>query len=396
MKVYEINGGVFGSTGKIMFGIAAEARKRNIEVRCASPITATNKIKQPSEEYFKIGTNLSRKISVLLARITGFNGCFSYFETKGLLKDIDSFAPDIVHLHTLHNSYVNLPLLFNYLKRKKVKVIWTFHDCWAFTGQCPHFVVEGCNKWKTGCNHCIKYKEYPATLFDNTKIMWRLKKKWFTQIKDLIIVTPSYWLKDLVDESFFKEKQKKVINNGIDLNVFKPTRSNILKAYEGKYIILGVAFGWGYRKGLDIFEKLDQVLPENYQIVLVGVDEKTKASVPKTVYCIEQTQNQGKLAEIYSAANVFVNPTREDTFPTVNIEALACGTPVVTFKTGGSPEIINKNCGIVVEYNDIEGMCKAIRYICEKTNDMSDYACIRSEEFDMNDRFKEYVELFVE
>ena len=395
MKVFEINGGVFGSTGRIMFGIAAEARKRGIEVRCASPITSTNKNQQPIEEYYKIGNNFSRKISVLLARITGFNGCFAYFETKALLRELNRFSPDIVHLHTLHNSYINLPLLFKYLADNNIRVIWTLHDCWAFTGQCPHFVVEKCDKWKTGCNHCVKYKEYPASLFDNTKIMWRLKKKWFTRIEDLTIVTPSYWLQSLVGESFLREKKKVVIHNGIDLSIFRPQKSDIFKKYTDKHIVLGVAFGWGYRKGLDVFEFLAKNLPSNYQIILVGTDEGVEERLPKNIVCIRRTQNQKELAEIYSSADVFVNPTREDTFPTVNIESIACGTPVVTFRTGGSPEIINENCGIPVECDDIETMYRSIRTVCEEMNSMSNNALIRSKYFDMNDRFKEYVDLFI-
>lgn len=393
MRLFEINGGVFGSTGKIMFGIAAEARKQGMEVLCASPITSTNKDRQPNEKYYKIGNYTSRKINVLLSKITGFNGCFAYFATKKLLREMDDFSPDIVHLHTLHNSYVNLPILFNYLNKKNIKVIWTLHDCWAFTGQCPHFVFEGCNKWKNGCYDCKKYKEYPSSIFDNTKIMWKLKKKWFTQIKNMTIVTPSYWLNNLVDKSFLKEKKKIVINNGIDLNVFKPTKSNIFKNYNEKYIVLGVAFGWGYKKGLDVFEQLANILPSNYQIVLVGTDEQIEKNINKNIVCIRRTQNQNELAKIYTEASVFVNPTREDTFPTVNIEALACGTPIVTFNTGGSPEIVNEKCGIVVENNSISEMSKAIQRVCEDDN-MCLFAIERAKKFNMDDRFKEYVNLF--
>lgn len=395
VKVFEINGGVFGSTGKIMFGIASESRKQGIEVRCASPITSTNKDRQPNEEYYKIGDYLSRRINVLLAKVTGFNGCFAYFSTRKLLKEMDDFTPDIVHLHTLHNSYINLPLLFNYLSKKKIKVVWTLHDCWAFTGQCPHFVVEKCSKWEHGCYGCPKYKEYPATIFDNTKIMWKLKKKWFTQINDMTIVTPSYWLHDLVGKSFLNNKKSIVIHNGIDLSIFKPIKSDIFNAYKDKYIVLGVAFGWNYRKGLDVFEQLAIDLPSNYQIVLVGTDEEIESKISKNIVCIRRTQNQNELAKIYSAATVFVNPTREDTFPTVNIESLACGTPVVTFKTGGSPEIINEKCGIVVENESIGEMKNAIETIC-KGNSKEIHAIERAKKFNMIDRFKEYTSLFLD
>lgn len=394
MKIFEINGGVFGSTGRIMFGIAAEARKKGFEVRCSSPITSTNKYSQPKEDYYKIGSDFSRKISVLLARITGFNGCFAFFSTVSLLREMQRFAPDIVHLHTLHNSYVNIPLLFWYLKKKKIKVIWTLHDCWAFTGQCPHFVVEKCDKWKTSCHHCVKYKEYPSALFDNTKLMWKLKKKWFTGLQNLTIVTPSYWLERLVKQSYLKDQKIFVIQNGIDLNVYKPTKSNRFSEFEGKCIVLGVAFGWGFRKGLDVFNVLAEVLPDKYQIVLVGTDETVEKEIHKNVLCIRRTANQTELAEIYSAADVFVNPTREDTFPTVNIEALACGLPVVTFDTGGSPEILDGSCGIVVPCDNSDALIQAIQNVCGAQKTMRNNAYCHAKCFDMHDKFLEYVKLY--
>lgn len=397
MKVFEINGGVFGSTGKIMLGIASEARNQNIEVRCASPITSTNKDRQPNEEYYQIGSYLSRRINVLLAKVTGFNGCFAYLSTRKLLKEIDGFAPDIVHLHTLHNSYINLPLLFNYLSKKKIKVVWTLHDCWAFTGQCPHFVVEKCNKWEHGCYGCPKYKEYPATLFDNTKIMWKLKKKWFTQIDDMTIVTPSYWLYDLVGKSFLKNKKRIVIHNGIDLSIFKPTKSDIFSEYRDKYIVLGVAFGWNYRKGLDVFEQLAIDLPSNYQIVLVGTDEVVEKKISKNIICIRRTQNQNELAKIYSAATVFVNPTREEVLGLVNIESIACETPVVTFETGGCPEIINKKCGVVIPNNNYDLLKKNIIDICENSSSLFNNNCReRSFYFDKENKLKEYIDLYID
>lgn len=394
MKVFEINGGVFGSTGRIMFGIADEARKKGYEVRCASPITSTNKYHQPKEEYYRIGSDFSRKMSVLLAKITGFNGCFAFFSTLALLKELDHFDPDIVHLHTLHNSYVNLPLLFGYLKKKKIKVVWTLHDCWAFTGQCPHFVVEKCDKWKTSCHHCVKYKEYPSALFDNTKLMWKLKKKWFTGLPNLTIVTPSYWLEGLVKQSYLKDQKISVIQNGIDLNVFKPTKSNRFSEFEGKYIVLGVAFGWGFRKGLDVFNMLAELLPDEYQIVLVGTDKEIEKEIHKNIVCIRRTANQTELAEIYSAAEVFVNPTREDTFPTVNIEALACGLPVITFDTGGSPEILDGSCGIVVPCDNSDALIQAIQNVCDTQKVMRNNAYCRAKCFDVRNKFSEYVKLY--
>lgn len=398
MRIVQINGGAKGSTGKIMMGIAEVARAQGHEVMCASPITTTNRDAGEDCGYYRIGTFNGRRLNVALARITGFNGCFAWFETYKLLKKIDEFKPDIIHLHNLHDSYINLPMLFSYIKKHNVPTVWTLHDCWAFTGQCPHFTIVKCDKWKVGCHNCPQYKEYPASLYDNTKKMWQLKKKWFTGVKNMTIVTPSEWLAGLARESYLKQYPIEVINNGIDLNVFKPTHSNFRKQYGipgDKYIVLGVSFAWGYRKGLDCFVEMAEKLGEQYQIVLVGTDDEIDKNLPHNIISIHRTQNQKELAEIYSAADVFVMPTREENYPTVNMEAIACGTPVVTFDTGGSPEMLDDKTGIVVEANDIEATKKAIKDICEKKrcND-EEYIVAYSKNFDMKKRFAEYIELY--
>ena len=398
MRIVQINGGAKGSTGKIMMGIADIARTQGHEVMCASPITTTNRDAGEDCGDYRIGTFNSRRVNVALARITGFNGCFAWFETYKLLKKIDEFKPDIIHLHNLHDSYINLPMLFSYIKKHNVPTVWTLHDCWAFTGQCPHFTMVKCDKWKAGCYGCPQYKEYPASLYDNTKKMWQLKKKWFTGVKNMTIVTPSEWLAGLARESYLKQYPIEVINNGIDLNVFKPTHSNFRKQYGipgDKYIVLGVSFAWGYRKGLDCFVEMAEKLGEQYQIVLVGTDDEIDKNLPHNIISIHRTQNQKELAEIYSAADVFVMPTREENYPTVNMEAIACGTPVVTFDTGGSPEMLDDKTGIVVEANDIEATKKAIKDICEKKrcND-EEYIVAYSKNFDMKKRFAEYIELY--
>lgn len=398
MRIVQINGGAKGSTGKIMMGIAEVARAQGHEVMCASPITTTNRDAGEDCGYYRIGTFNSRRVNVALARITGFNGCFAWLETYKLLKKIDEFKPDIIHLHNLHDSYINLPMLFSYIKKHNVPTVWTLHDCWTFTGQCPYFTIVKCDKWKAGCHNCPQYKEYPASLYDNTKKMWLLKKKWFTGVKNMTIVTPSRWLARLAQESYLKEYSIQVINNGIDLNVFKPTHSNFRERYEipaEKHIILGVSFAWGYRKGLDCFVEMAEKLGEQYQIVLVGTDDEIDKNLPHNIISIHRTQNQKELAEVYSAADVFVMPTREENYPTVNMEAIACGTPVVTFDTGGSPEMLDDKTGIVVEANDIEATKKAIKDICEKKrcND-EEYIVAHSKNFDMKKRFAEYIELY--
>lgn len=387
---------LYGSTGKIMLQIADSAvtKGRNVQL-VASGLSANKTVKTLHNVIF-LGNEFTRKCNVVLGRITGFTNCFAYFATLKMLKQLDTFKPDLIHLHNLHESYINLPLLFNYIKKKNIKVIWTLHDCWSFTGHCPHFDMIGCDKWKTGCYNCPQYKDYPKSYIDNSKYMYKLKAKWFTGIKDLTIITPSKWLADLVKQSFLKDYPVKVINNGIDLSVFNPTESDFRKkhAIEDKFVLLGVAFGWGKRKGLDVFIELSKRLDDKFQIVLVGTDDNVDKLLPDNIISIHRTQNQTELAEIYTAANLFVNPTREENYPTVNMESIACGTPVITFNTGGSPEILSDDTGIVVPKDDIDAMFNEINNITEN-NIFSKENCLnRAKSFDKNDRFKEYVELY--
>ena len=395
MRIVQINGGAKGSTGKIMMGIAEVARAQGHEVMCASPITTTNRDAGEDCGYYRIGTFNSRRVNVALARITGFNGCFAWLETYKLLKKIDEFKPDIIHLHNLHDSYINLPMLFSYIKKHNVPTVWTLHDCWAFTGQCPYFTIVKCDKWKAGCHNCPQYKEYPASLYDNTKKMWQLKKKWFTGVKNMTIVTPSRWLAILAQESYLKEYSIQVINNGIDLNVFKPTQSNFRERYEipaEKHIILGVSFAWGYRKGLDCFVEMAEKIGERYQIVLVGTDDEIDKNLPQSIISIHRTQNQKELAEIYSAADVFAMPTREENYPTVNMEAIACGTPVVTFRTGGSPEMLNEKVDRVVPVDDVKEMMSEIKNICTRAGDKGRMNGL--DRLSMEIKFREYITLY--
>lgn len=399
MKIVEVNGGVVGSTGKIMFGIAEEVYANGGHALCFSPITVSNRYQKPKHSYDAIGTFRSRQLNVLLERITGFSGCFSLFVTMTMIRKISTYKPNIIQLHNIHGGYINIPLLFNYIRKNKIKLVWTFHDCWPFTGHCPHFDMIGCDKWKFCCENCPQYKEYPMSIHDNSKIMYKMKRKWFTSVDDLTIVTPSRWLSDIVKQSFFKKYPVEVINNGIDLAVFKPVRSELKKEYNciSKYVVLGVAFGWNEKKGLDVFIELSKHLQESkYQIILVGTDEKTDVGLPDNIISVHRTESQAELAEIYTAADVFVNPTREENYPTVNMEAIACGTPVVTFNTGGSREILNETCGSVVDKDDIEAMMNEIIRVCEERPYTKEDCLKRALAFDKNIRYREYLKLYEE
>ena len=378
-----------------MLAINNVAKSKGIEYYTAFPNARSMRGKGDNDSIL-IGTRLGRNLHILLAKMTGLHGCFSILDTHFFLKKVKKINPDIIHLHNIHGDYINIQMLFKYIKRKNIKVVWTLHDCWTFTGQCPHFDMIGCDKWKTGCYKCPQFKEYPKSMVDNSKLMYKLKKKWFTGVENLTIVTPSQWLADLVKQSYLKEYPVQVINNGINLNIFKPTESNFREKYnlQNKYIILGIAFGWGERKGLDVFIDLAKRLDEMYQIILVGTDENIDKKLPSNILSIHRTQNQVELAEIYTAADLFINPTREDTFPTTNIEALACGTPVITFDTGGSPEIIDNTCGISVKKDSISDMVKAMRTVCEGNLYQVKPCVTRAEQYNKNEKFQEYINVY--
>ena len=400
MRIVEINMMHIGSTGKIMFGIADMAKERGYEVFTFSPYYYRKNQKMDTEtikNHTFFGSLFETKLHILLAEMTGMHGIWSYFGTRQLIKKIKKLKPDILHLHNLHNFTINIPKLFSYIKKNQIKTVWTLHDCWSMTGKCPHFENIKCQKWKTGCYQCPSIHEYPKAYVDQVRLMWKLKRKWFSGIEHMVIVTPSEWLAGVVKQSYLSNYQTKVIHNGIDLNIFKPTQSDIRIRYgieHDRYIILGVSFDWDIKKGVDVFIHLSNRLSRRYQIILVGTNTELDEKLPNSIVSIHRTHNQKELAELYSAADVFVNPTREDTFPTVNIEALACGTPVITFRTGGSSEGIDSSCGICIEQNDLQSLERNINLICEKRM-FSSYDCVgRAKLFEMNQCFREYIDLY--
>lgn len=392
MKIVQINTTCgIGSTGKICVGISEALSNENIE-----NYIFYSDITNGYDLGIGFSDNKYIKFQSLKSRIFGNYGFNSVRATRKMIAELEKIQPDIVHLHNIHGHDCDLDTLFTYFKKKKPKLVWTFHDCWAFTGYCPHFTMMKCDKWKLSCSECVQYREY-SWFFDRSLELFEKKKRLFTGL-DLTIVTPSKWLADVVKRSFLKNYPVKVINNGIDLCVFKPRASDFREKYglENKKIVLGVSFGWDKRKGLDVFVNLSKKLPEDYKVVLVGTDNKTDRILPSNILSIHRTQNQQELAEIYSAADLFVIPTREENFPTVNMEALACGTPVLTFKTGGSPEIIDISCGSAVDCRDIDGLEKEIIRICTE-NPYSKEDCIkRAQKFDKQRNFREYLNLYKE
>lgn len=396
MKIVEINSVFNGSTGKIMLGIASIARSNGIEAYCCA--TGTPRNINDKKYAFQIGKKYSRRIHSILSYLDGQPDFHSSISTRELIHYIDNINPDIIHLHNLHGFFLDVELLFSYLKKSKAAVVWTLHDCWAFTGRCPYFDILNCDSWKQGCINCSYPKDwYPRTMRNVSRNMWLKKKDSFTGVKNLTIVTPSRWLSNLVHQSFLKDYSVKVINNGIDLMVFKPTSSNFRTKHKfnDKFILLGVAFDWGRRKGLDVFIELSRRLdPSIFQIVLVGTNDDVDAELPSNILSIHRTNNQEELAAIYSTADLFINPTREDNYPTVDMESIACGTPVLSFRTGGSTEIIDQETGSVVECNDIDALESEVnRIYYSRPYDLDD--CLKkAKTFDMRDKFTEYLDLY--
>ena len=395
MKIVEINSGNFGSTGTIMHNIARNAIEEGYVVYTFYGKSRTSIKKNPEKGNF-IGSILGRRFHIQISRFLPLNGCLSIVDTLIFIKKLKKINPDLIHLHNIHNGYINIPILMNYIKKNNIKIVWTLHDCWSFTGHCAYYDMSECQKWKDGCNRCPALKTYPKTYFDDSKNNYRRKRKWFTSV-ELTLVTPSKWLSDEVKKSFLMNQKCLVINNGIDLEVFRPYTSDFRERNHcnEKFIILGVALTWGDRKGLNYFKRLASELGEKYKIVLVGTTEDNIKNLPSNVLAISRTENAIELAKIYSVADVFVNPTMEENFPTVNIEALACGTPVITFDTGGSSEMISNKTGIVVERGNYLELVEAINYLYENRNQFIADTCVeQAAKYSKKNMSNEYIRLF--
>lgn len=392
MKVLQINSvcGV-GSTGRIATDLYKVLEEQGHECVIAyGRGTAPEGIKT-----IKIGTDFDNYMHVAKTRLFDKHGFGSTKATKEFIKKVKEYDPDVIHLHNIHGYYINIEILFNYLKEADKKVIWTLHDCWAFTGHCSHFDYISCDKWKSECVKCPQKKEYPSSnLLDNSNLNYKKKKELFTSVKDITIITPSQWLAKLVKDSFLGKYEVQVINNGIDLNLFKPTKSDFREKYglEDKKIILGVASVWSERKGFNTFIELSENLDDSFKIVLVGVNKKQKKMLPKNIIGINKTNNAKELAEIYTVADMFINPTLEDTFPTTNLEALACSTPVVTFNTGGSIECIDDKCGIIIKDNNKLNLINKIKNV--KKDDYFKACLFKAKLYEKFEKYNEYLKIY--
>lgn len=366
MKIMFINSVVdYGSTGKIVRDLANGLKDKGHDVLM---VHGREDIKDISDT-FSIHDKYATIYHVLMTRLFGAHGLHSKHATKKLIAKIKEYDPDIIHLHNIHGYYLHVPMLFKYLSGLDTKIYWTLHDAWSISGSSAYFDYHGCAHWDEGCVECVSTKDYPkASLFANQKRNFKWKKEAFTSLKDLTIVTPSDWLTNMVKTSFLKKYPAITINNGINLDVFnvKEAKESL---YKDKYVILGVASVWETRKGLPFFIELADHLKQDEIIVLVGLEQKLINEMPSSILGIERTKDLDEMVDLYNRADVFLNPTLEDNFPTTNLEALACGTPVITFDTGGSPEAIDSMTGLVCEAKDVESIRQSLNRIRNSTKD---------------------------
>lgn len=347
----------------------------------------------------KIGNKVDLNLHLIKTRLFDLHGFGSKNATKLFIKEVVKINPDIIHLHNLHGYYLNVEVLFKYLKDTKKPVVWTFHDCWPFTGHCSYFDSVNCLKWKAGCDNCPIIHCYPKSwFFDNSRKNYRNKKELFNGLRNLVVVSPSEWLASHLRNSFFSDYEIRVINNWVDLKKFRPINNDEIRTkynLDKKYV-LGVASIWSKRKGLDDFIKLRKILDLKIEIVLVGLSPEQIESLPADIRGISRTKNNEELASIYTMAEALINPTHIDNFPTVNLEALACGTPVVTYNTGGSPESVNAFTGFIVEKGDIPGLLSSVSKILEKGKAYYLPYCIgkAKESFGKNHQVNGYVNIY--
>lgn len=356
-----------GSTGSLM----RRAHERLLEEGWDSYIFWGRGRATVSEHEVRFASPLSVYLHVLLARLFDRAGFYSKRDTKRLIKRLEKIGPDVVHLHGLQGYYVNLPLLFQWLANQECKVNITLHDCWLMTGHCPYFTLYGCNRWKSGCHDCPLCREYPKSLLlDQSERNHREKIELLGLLDSdrVTVICPSEWMRKLALQSHLGRFRCVVEHNEIDGSVFKARKSDFRSKHglDGRVLVLGVAAIWTKRKGFDDFLALRSMLSaDEYQIMLIGLDEKTIAHLPEGIVGMARTESQSELAEAYSAADIFVNPTYEDNYPTVNLEAESCGTPVVCYDTGGCRETLGLANSRLVDTGDIEALAEQIREVCK-------------------------------
>ena len=364
----------WGSTGRIAEQVGSLAKDNGWNVMIAHGARYQN----PTQfSHYQVSSSFEEKMHWGISQFWDGQGRGSWFATKRLLKEIDAFQPDVVHMHVIHGYYINYGLIMNYFKEKNIPVVWTLHDCWAFTGHCAYFTAANCEKWKTQCCKCPIPHDFPNTFLDRSKANYNRKKQVYGDMQNLVLAPVSQWLGDLVKESFLGKHEIQVVYNGIDVDVFKPSVSNFKKklGVEGKYLLLGVAQGFDERKGLKDFFKLSEMLPDDYQVVLLGAMEDEIAIAPTSVIALPKTESLQELVEAYSAADVLLSLSYEETFGLTPVEAMSCGTPAIVYNNTAQPEHITPETGFVVENGDLDTLVTRIKTLCENGKANYSEAC---------------------
>lgn len=389
LKLLQLNECLNFSTGKITQSIGETAMQKGWESYIA--YSSRESLVPCKSKVIKVGSKIDPYIHYAENLLLDREGLSSRFATKKLVEQIKAIQPNVVQLHNLHDHWLNYKILFEYLHSTDIQVVWTFHDCWAMTGHCMHFVTKNCDRWKTGCYDCLMKGEYPKSLVDRSRKNWELKKALFAGCKNLTVVACSDWIANFVRESYLKDKRILTIRNGVDLSIFKPQS----KTKSKKYKIIAVSSPWYPAKGeLDIYKLRSILSDEEFEITMVGLSANQMKKLPAGIRGFQRTQNVNELAKLYSDSDVLINPTYADTFPTVNLEALACGTPVITYRTGGSPEAVDEKTGLVVKQGDLHALAAAIRQMKESPLSSIDCRKRAEEHFDKDKCFEKYIELY--
>lgn len=393
----------YASTGRIAEQIGDEAMHQGWRSVIAY---GQEKGTGSSSETIRIGNNWDINLHGIQTRLFDRHGLESKRSTARFLKQMDALKPDVVHLHNIHGYYLNYPLLFEYLRASHIPVVWTLHDCWSLTGHCSHFDYVGCERWRTGCHDCMQLKEYPASSIgvDRSKRNWVDKCHYFNLPDQMVVVAVSEWLQEQVRQSFLGKKECRVIRNGVDLDLFKPytDAGRYLRELYGinsdQQVLLTLTSGkgdLGRKKGFFDVLELAGKLDGSQRLIAAGLSEDQLKLLPKGVIGVGKITDRTELAKLYSGSDVFLNLTLEDSFPTVNLEALACGTPVITYKTGGSPEAIDSSTGLVVDKGNVQEMAGAVTAHGKTTAEQRLLCRLRAEKsFNKNIVFQTYVDLY--
>lgn len=398
MRVFQLNTycGV-KSTGRIAVEIAKLVQAEGGACRIGYGVPG---ISEESEPFaYRVGSAWERKLHGAVRKLLDGEGYGSLLATRRLVREMRAFEPDLIHLHNVHGCYLHLPTLFGYLQKAHLPVVWTLHDCWPFTGHCAYFDYSGCERWKNGCHDCPQQRSYPVCIgLDGSKRNYRLKQSCFGGLNNLTFVAPCEWMKQPLSGSFLKEKPVRVIYNGVNLNVFAPTASDLRSRYglTDRRICLSVAAEWDRRKGLPYLCEAARQMGETYCFVVIGLEQEQIQRLPANMLGLTQTSDTKELAAWYTAADCFVNPTLEDNMPMVNLEALACGTPVVTFATGGCPEAVDEATGLVVPKGDQSALCAAIAQMAGQKAQRAQQCVARAQRFDARHTFRAYLDLYKE